>query len=409
MNPKYLSIADFTYTLPEEKIAKYPLTERDLSRVLVFKNKKIEEAAFKNIAQYLPQKSLLIFNDTKVIQARILFQKQTGAFIEIFCLEPHQQYADITTAMAQKESVVWLCLIGGASKWKPGQILEKRIIQGNNEIIVKAAFIEKTSESFAIHLSWTPTELSFAEILHAAGAIPLPPYLKREVESQDKERYQTLYAHAEGSVAAPTAGLHFTDAVFKTLSMKKVATDYVTLHVGAGTFKPVKTNILEHHDMHAEFMDVEISTIKNIIAHVDGYIIPVGTTSMRTIESLYWMGLKLALNKNLSMEEIMIKQWDAYELPQHEISIIESLTVLLHWMENQNMSRLLTKTQILIAPGYKMKIANALITNFHQPNSTLLLLVAAFVGEHWKEIYQYALDNEFRFLSYGDSCLLFRN
>jgi S-adenosylmethionine:tRNA ribosyltransferase-isomerase len=409
MDPKQLSINNFSYDLPEEKIAKYPLTERDSSKLLVYKNKKIEQTTYQKIDQYLPGNSMLICNNTRVIEARILFQKPTGAFIEIFCLEPHHQYRDIANAMSQQETVVWLCLIGGASKWKRGQILEKKITLPGKEIILIAQFLEKLDDSFAVRFSWTPIELNFGEILHTAGSIPLPPYLKRAAEVSDKIRYQTMYADAEGSVAAPTAGLHFTEAVFEKLTSKHIHIDYLTLHVGAGTFKPVKGNILAEHDMHAEFIDVGISTIKSIIDYSNRFITAVGTTSLRTIESLYWIGLKLMNNKNIRLPDLSVKQWEPYESISNKISPEQSLNALVNWMEKKNMSRLVTKTQIIIAPGYEIKIANALVTNFHQPNSTLLLLVAAFVGEDWKKIYQFALENEFRFLSYGDGCLLFRN
>jgi S-adenosylmethionine:tRNA ribosyltransferase-isomerase len=409
MHPKNLSINDFIYDLPEEKIAKYPLIERDSSKLLVYQNNIIRETFYKNIADYLPSHSLLVLNDTKVIEARILFQKPTGAFIEIFCLEPHGQHVEIATAMMQRGSVEWLCLIGGASKWKHGQVLQKKMIHAQREIIVEAKFLKKVNASFAVQISWTPPELSFAEILHLAGTIPLPPYLKREAESADEERYQTVYANASGSVAAPTAGLHFTTTMFKNLRDKAIDTDLITLHVGAGTFKPVKSDTMEQHEMHAEFIDVAYSTIENMAKHTTGFVTVVGTTTLRTVESLYWMGVKIILNKNISSQHLIIQQWDPYELPAKNISVAEALEALLQWMVANNLSRLLTKTQILIAPGYEVKMANALVTNFHQPQSTLLLLVAAFVGDNWKQVYEYALKNDFRFLSYGDGCLLFRN
>jgi S-adenosylmethionine:tRNA ribosyltransferase-isomerase len=408
MHPKHLSINDFTYDLPGEKISRYPLAERDHSRLLVYRNKEIEETVYKNIEQYLPAHSLLILNNTKVIEARLLFQKSTGAQIEIFCLEPHLEHGDITIAMSQKGSVDWLCLIGGASKWKPGQILQKKINLPETEIIVEAKYLRKVNASFAVRISWTPAIFSFAEILHFAGNIPLPPYLKRNAEIADKERYQTVYADAKGSVAAPTAGLHFTNDILEKLQ-HKIQVDYITLHVGAGTFKPVKTHTMEQHEMHAEFIDVGVSTIRKIIQHSKGFITAVGTTSMRTIESLYWMGVKVKLIKDISEQDITIQQWDPYEIPAKEITTSEALNALLLWMIRNDMSRLVTKTQIMIAPGYEMKLTNALVTNFHQPQSTLLLLVAAFIGEDWRKVYDYALKNEFRFLSYGDGCLLLRN
>ncbi len=420
-NPKNTSIHDFTYSLPEERIAKYPLAERDASKLLIYKESKIAEDVYKNITHHIPENSLLIFNNTKVVEARLLFQKPTGGVIEIFCLEPHEQYADITTAMLQKENVLWQCLVGGVSKWKTGQALEKkiniekiaspRLWRGSQEIILTANYIEKRNDSFIIELSWSPAELSFAEILHHAGAIPLPPYIKRAVEESDAERYQTLYAHFDGSVAAPTAGLHFTDNIFEQLKEKKIPTDFVTLHVGAGTFKPVKVDTMHEHDMHAEFIDVAKTTIENILRNLDNNIIAVGTTSLRTIESLYWLGRKPELcsdHVNGIGVPLSVSQWEAYEATENTISPKEALESLLQWMNKNNIERLLAKTQILIAPGYEFKIVKGLITNFHQPQSTLLLLVAALIGKDWKEVYDYALQNDFRFLSYGDGSLLWK-
>jgi S-adenosylmethionine:tRNA ribosyltransferase-isomerase len=303
-DPRNISINDYTYSLPEERIAKYPLAERDASKLLIYKEGEITEDFYKNISQHIPENSLLVFNNTKVVAARLLFQKLTGGVIEIFCLEPHEQYADITTAMLQKRKVLWLCLVGGVSKWKNGQVLEKKIKvkeiaslrlgrgSQEKEIILHAAYIEKRAETFVIELSWTPSELSFAEVLQFAGATPLPPYIKRAPEESDLERYQTIYAKFDGSVAAPTAGLHFTDSVFQQLKAKKIQTDFVTLHVGAGTFKPVKAASMQEHEMHAEFIDVPKTFIKNIINNLGNNIIAVGTTSLRTIESLYWLGVK---------------------------------------------------------------------------------------------------------------------
>jgi S-adenosylmethionine:tRNA ribosyltransferase-isomerase len=404
MHPKNLSIADFTYSLPENKIADYPLVERDASKLLVYKEGNITEDIYKNIASHIPGNSLLVFNDTKVVEARLLFQKPTGGVIEIFCLEPHEQYGDITTAMLQQGKVLWQCLVGGASKWKHGQILKKIVYAYNKEIILQAVYTEKRTDSFVIELSWSEKEMSFAELLHHAGAIPLPPYIKRKAETSDSERYQTIYAHFDGSVAAPTAGLHFTDAIFNKLKEKNIQSDFVTLHVGAGTFKPVKSETLETHEMHAEFIDVTKEAIEKIIRHLDKTIIPVGTTSMRTIESLYWLGVKLSVDKN--PESVEINQWEAYDLAEQNMPVKEALQSLLTWMGKNKRERLITKTKIIIAPGYQPRIAKALITNFHQPQSTLLLLIAALIGNDWRKVYNYALQNDFRFLSYGDGCLL---
>lgn len=410
MHPKNLSITDFTYSLPEEKIANYPLAERDASKLLIYKNGSIREDIYKNISDYIPPDSLLIFNDTKVVEARLLFQKPTGGVIEIFCLEPHGQYADITTAMQQKGKVLWQCLVGGASKWKHGQVLKKIITGYHQEITLEATYKEKRTDSFMIELSWQPEQLSFAELLHHAGAIPLPPYIRRKAETTDAERYQTIYAHIDGSVAAPTAGLHFTDLIFTKLKEKKIQTDFVTLHVGAGTFKPVKAEVMEQHEMHSEYIDVSKKTIEHIILKLDNPIIPVGTTSLRTIESLYWLGVKSIINKQQAISKlehtIELQQWEAYEMPEQNIPAKHALQSLLNWMEEKKTGRLITKTSIIIAPGYKPRIAKALVTNFHQPQSTLLLLIAALTGDSWKKVYNYALTNNFRFLSYGDGCLL---
>lgn len=404
MHPKNLSIADYTYLLSEDKIANYPLAERDASKLLIYKEGNIAEDIYKNIASHIPGNSFLVFNNTRVVEARLLFQKPTGGVIEIFCLEPHEQYPDITTAMLQHGKVLWQCLVGGASKWKHGQILKKIITPDEKEIILEAVYKEKRADSFIIELSWTPENMSFAELLHYAGAIPLPPYIKRKAEISDTERYQTIYAHFDGSVAAPTAGLHFTDTIFKSLAKKNIQTGFVTLHVGAGTFKPVKSETLETHEMHAEFIDVSKEMIETILQNLDNPVIAVGTTSLRTIESLYWLGAKQSIVN--SRELASLGQWDAYEMEAQTISANEALLSLLQWMKKNNTERLVIKTQIIIAPGYKLKIAKALITNFHQPQSTLLLLIAALIGDDWRKVYDYALQNNFRFLSYGDGCLL---
>ncbi len=406
MHPKELSVHDFTYELPEQQIARYPLPERDSSRLLIYKQGALQESIYRNIYQHLPPDSLLIFNNTKVVAARLLFQKPTGAVVEIFCLEPPPQYADMTTAMTQKGKVTWICLIGGASKWKPGQILEKKMNWNGQEITLHARYLGKEKDSFAIELSWSPEALTFAEVLHVAGNIPLPPYIKREVEQADSDRYQTIYANTEGSVAAPTAGLHFTDALFEQLNGKHISREYVTLHVGAGTFKPVKSDTMGEHPMHAEFIDVNTSTIERILQYLDKHITVVGTTSLRTIESLYWLGVKTVNQPDLALEDLVVHQWDPYEL--NGIAARTALESLLQYMHAHKMDRLITKTSLLIAPGYTFQIPRALVTNFHQPQSTLLLLVAAFVGNDWRKLYSYALENEFRFLSYGDGCLLFR-
>lgn len=403
-DPQNISIKDYTYALPEERIAKYPLAERDASKLLIYNDGALTEDIYRNITYHIPEHSLLLFNNTKVVEARLLFKKETGAVIEIFCLEPHEKYSDITTAMLQKTKVEWQCLVGGISKWKKGQVLEKKIKSGNNEIILRANYVKKRTDTFIIELSWSPGELSFAEVLHTAGAIPLPPYIKRSAEESDTERYQTVYARHDGSVAAPTAGLHFTDHIFNKLQEKKIKTDFVTLHVGAGTFKPVKAETMQEHEMHAEWIDVSKSTIENILQNLDNNIIAVGTTSLRTIESLYWLGVKKSRIKSQEPAELL--QWEAYTLAGKNIPANVALQYLLEWMIDNKIERLITKTQILIAPGYQFKIIKGLITNFHQPQSTLLLLVAALIGKDWKSVYEYAFQNNFRFLSYGDGSLL---
>jgi len=401
VHAKLIEIKNFTYDLPEDRIAKYPLAERDLSKLLIYRNGKISEDIYRNLSEYIPENSLLIFNNTKVIQARLFFQNSTGAKIEIFCLEPAETNSEMASVMSLKKSARWNCMIGRAGKWK-----EKILTHRTSDFTLAAEIIERTSDSFVVEFSWQPEELSFAEILDKTGMMPIPPYLKRESEEIDQSRYQTVYAKHEGSVAAPTAGLHFTDKIFETLKAKNISRDEVTLHVGAGTFKPVKSETMQEHEMHAEVIDVKIETIENIRNSLHQHVIAVGTTSLRTIESLYWMGIKARRNSEASVEELEIKQWDVYEM-NADSSAIDALHSLLSWMKKNGHSRLVCKTQIMIAPSYQLKIASALITNFHQPNSTLLLLVAAIAGNAWKNIYGYAMQNNFRFLSYGDGSLLF--
>lgn len=403
MHPQQLSINDFTYELPEEKIARFPLEIRDESKLLIYKNGKIIDDIYAHLPLYLPEKSFLIFNNTKVVEARLLFEKESGSTIELFCLEPADDYSDITSAMLQKQKVLWKCLIGGAKKWKDG-MLKKAIPTYQNEYLY-AQKVEKRNDYFLIEFSWEDADLSFAEILHLSGQIPLPPYLNRQAEEKDKATYQTVYAKHDGSVAAPTAGLHFTETLLQKLKDKGIYSSFVTLHVGAGTFKPVKADTMQAHEMHAEFIDVSLLFLEELLHHISEKVIVVGTTSMRTVESLYWMGVKV-LSK---MEDYtMIAQWEPYELPQ-QFSVAESLNALIGILKSKNETRLLARTQIIIAPGYQLQIVDGLITNFHQPKSTLLLLVAAVVGDDWKKIYQHALNHNFRFLSYGDGSLLWKN
>ena len=410
-SPKQLQIKDFDYNLPEKKIARHPLKERDTSKLLVYDKGIIKEDAYLNLAEYLPGGSLMIFNNTKVVEARLLFKKQTGTTIEIFCLEPADDYADITTAMLQQKKVLWKCLVGNAKRWKE-EVLVKTITLNEKEIAFTARKISRQGENLLIEFSWDEA-ISFAEVLHLAGVIPLPPYMHREAEDDDTTRYQTVYAKYDGSVAAPTAGLHFTDALFEKLSAKNIDRDFVTLHVGAGTFKPVKTDTIESHEMHAEFFEVGIELIEKLIHQSNKNIVAVGTTSLRTLESLYWMGVKISQwpivdsERKTTIDDISIHQWDVYELNDENVSITDALLYLLHWMQENDLKKLIAKTQIIIAPPYQLKVANALVTNFHQPKSTLLLLVAAIIGDKWKQVYDYALQNNFRFLSYGDGCLFF--
>lgn len=410
MHPKDISISDYTYELSEDRIAAHPLAARDSSKLLVYKNGEISETVYSRITGFVPANSLMIFNNTKVVEARLLFQKESGSVIEIFCLEPHEKYADITIAMNQSRSVLWLCLVGGASKWKNGLVLEKELKRGEQSLLLQARYVEKRTDCFVIELDWNDDRISFAEILHLAGNIPLPPYIKRKAEPEDADRYQTTYANFDGSVAAPTAGLHFTKKIFEELHAKNVATDFVTLHVGAGTFKPVKAQTMHGHEMHGEFIELSLQFIQNLIRSLDKKIITVGTTSMRTIESLYWIGCKLLQNEKVFDEATpVLTQWEAYDLALMNYPARNALKAVADFIENSKRTSLVAKTQIIIAPGYQFKIVNALVTNFHQPSSTLLLLVAAFIGNDWKKVYDYALKNEFRFLSYGDGSFLWSN
>ncbi len=403
MHPKELRIEDYTYELPDEQVAKYPLEVRDASKLLVYKEGIIKEDTYQRLAEHIPENTLLVFNQTKVVYARLLFKKPTGGIIEAFCLEPHEQYADIQTAMLQKEKVWWKCMVGGAGKWKDGMVLELHNEQP--DFILRASIVERGQGTFILELIWDNDSLSFAEVLHYAGKVPLPPYLHREAEVSDEERYQTIYAKEEGSVAAPTAGLHFTERVMESLQQKKIDTAFVTLHVGAGTFKPVKSETMQEHDMHAEWLEVERKTIETLLSHLPTGIVAVGTTSMRTLESLYWIGAKLAMNQPIDLSGIAITQWEPYE-DDKDISAESALRSILSYMDEAQTNRLVTRTQILIAPGYKMRIVKGLVTNFHQPQSTLLLLVSALIGKEWRTIYDHALAHQYRFLSYGDGCLL---
>ncbi len=407
MHPKNLSINDFNYDLPEEKIAVYPLENRSQSKLLIYEGGNITEDIYQNIAAYLPKNSFLVFNDTKVIKARILFQKITGAVIEIFCLEPHEAIQDYAIILHQIKSVRWKCMIGGAGKWKE-KFLEKSFLVDEQKVTLKAELVEKLSDAYVVEFTWDPGDISFAEIIDKAGNTPLPPYIKRKAEESDTQKYQTIYSAHAGSVAAPTAGLHFTKEIFESFKAKEIHTGFVTLHVGAGTFKPVKAERMEDHIMHAEWIDVSSGFLKKLVYNLNNDIICVGTTSVRTIESLYWMGLKTLINPSITLEDLSLHQWDVYEdeFENTEASAQSCINALLAYLSDKKMERLFIQTQIIIAPGYEFKIAKGMVTNFHQPKSTLLLLVSAMIGQNWKKVYEYALAHDFRFLSYGDGCLI---
>jgi len=396
-----LSMSAFKYELPDDKIAYFPAEPRDSSKLLVFKNGRIEDHIYNELPQHLPENTFLIANDTKVVEARLLFEKTTGAKIEIFCLEPEERYADVVSGMQQKGEVYWKCLIGGAKKWK-----DELLTLSSKDTVLHVKKTSLFGSPAVLHFSWNDHEMTFAEILHLFGNIPLPPYIKRKAEKQDQTDYQTIYAQHKGSVAAPTAGLHFTENLLERLQQKGIHSHFVTLHVGAGTFMPVKSETLGDHEMHAEFLDVSIDFIRAFLENNEKKVC-VGTTSLRTLESLYWMGVKVLSNSNISIEEIKISQWDAYELPQ-DFSVESSFIALENWMKSAQLTHLVVPTQLLIAPGYSIRTVDAILTNFHQPESTLLLLIYAFVGDDWKHIYSHALAKDYRFLSFGDGSLLWR-
>ena len=397
---KNINIEDFNYNLPDEKIAKYPLKERDSSKLLIYKNKQIKETIFKNIYNELPQNSLLIYNNTKVIQARLFFKKETGANIEIFCLEPYLP-TDYNLIFQETKKCQWKCIVGNLKKWKQGELINKIKIN-NIDIELKAKKISHNKKDVIIEFSWN-NNIDFASILETVGKIPIPPYLNRDSEEIDKTTYQTIYSKHKGSVAAPTAGLHFTENVFELLKQKNIKLNNVTLHVGAGTFRPVQTDIIGEHTMHFEYFTVNLSLIEDIKRNLNN-LFAVGTTSVRTIESIYYIGLQII--EKIETDVFTITQWEAYE-KNRNISPLLVVSAILEYMNAKNITQLNARTQIMIVPGYKFKFLNGVITNFHQPKSTLLLLISAIVGGKWKEIYNYSLNNNFRFLSYGDSSLLF--
>ena len=396
---KHISIEEYDYPLPEERIAKYPLPERDASNLLVLKDNEIKKSQFKYVGEFLPQDTLLVFNETKVIRARLQFHKATGSRIEIFCLEPEKDYQ---VAFSATSPVRWKCLIGNSKRWKEGK-LTMELSVGGKPVVLSVERISQKDQYAEIEFSWTPENLSFASVLEAAGEIPLPPYLHRDAEPDDRDRYQTVFARYDGSVAAPTAGLHFTQPLIAALREQGFTFDEVTLHVGAGTFKPVSTDTIGEHAMHSETIIVRKSLIQNLINQIGKPIIPVGTTSTRTLESLYWIGVMLK-EQGLALRPLHVEQWFPYE-DHAPMSATEALQIIVDYLDKHGLTRLEASTALMIAPSYQMRIITGLITNFHQPKSTLLLLVSALIGERWKDCYRFALDNGFRFLSYGDSCL----
>ncbi|NCC09067.1 MAG: S-adenosylmethionine:tRNA ribosyltransferase-isomerase [Bacteroidia bacterium] len=401
-NPKHIRISEYNYPLPDERIAKFPLPVRDQSKLLLYRHGEVSEDRFTALPHYLPEKSLMVFNNTKVIQARLHFRKETGALIEVFCLEPIQP-TDYALNFQQTEHAAWLCMIGNLKKWKEGTL--------KKELTVKGHLITLTATRGACHgtshwvdFRWDSCEVTFADILEVFGELPIPPYLNRETEEKDKETYQTVYSKIQGSVAAPTAGLHFTPQVLAALEQKEIELEELTLHVGAGTFKPVKSEEIEGHEMHTEYISVTRRTIEKLIAH-NGCATAVGTTSVRTLESLYHIGVTLSRHPETTEQELHVQQWQPYETAS-TLSAVEALQQVVDYLDRHQMETLHSSTQIIIAPGYDYKIVKAMVTNFHQPQSTLLLLVSAFVKGDWETIYRYALSHDFRFLSYGDSSLL---
>ena len=404
METKHIRISDYNYPLPDERIAKFPLAERDHSKLLIYQHGKVSEDVFLNLPTHLPSGALMIFNNTKVIQARLHFHKDTGALIEVFLLEPASP-ADYEQMFQTRGHCSWLCMVGNLKKWKEGA-LSRQLTIGNGQLTITATRGALHGTSHWVDFDWDDTSVSFAEILESMGELPIPPYLNRETQESDKTTYQTVYSKIKGSVAAPTAGLHFTDQVLDALDCHGIDREELTLHVGAGTFKPVKSEQMEGHEMHTEYISVRRETITKLLNH-DCKAIAVGTTSVRTLESLYYMGLKILANPDLTEDQLHVSQWEPYhngDCPQCDTQ--RSLQALADWMDSRGLEVLHSSTQIIICPGYDYKIVRMLVTNFHQPQSTLLLLVSAFVGGDWRQIYDYALTHGFRFLSYGDSSLL---
>lgn len=404
METKNIHITDYNYDLPDERIAKFPLKERDHSKLLVYKHGEVSEDIFYNLPSHLPQGALMVFNNTKVIQARMHFRKETGALIEVFLLEPFAP-ADYEQMFQTTCHCSWLCIVGNMKKWKSGALSRTFDVKGTTLTLSVERKGEKGTSQL-IDFSWDADNISFTEILDAVGELPIPPYLNRKTEESDKTTYQTVYSKIKGSVAAPTAGLHFTPKVLADLDASGIDREEVTLHVGAGTFKPVKSNTIGEHEMHTEYICVHRQTLEKLLKH-GASAIAVGTTSVRTLESLYYIGLKLHANPSLDEADLHVMQWEPYNVDKDaEISAAEALQCVLDFLDRNGLTTLHSSTQIIIAPGYDYKIVKMLVTNFHQPQSTLLLLVSAFLHGDWKKVYDYALAHDFRFLSYGDSSLL---
>lgn len=405
MNIKDIQIKDFNYPLDDERIAKHPLAEREKCKLLFYRNGEIQDLHFYDVPSLLPEKATLVYNNTRVINARLRFRKPNGgATIEIFCLEPvaPRDYAQIFQTTGECS---WLCFVGNSKRWKTGALAQCIDVNGT-EVELAASRGEQRGNAFVINFTWDNSDVTFASLLEAIGEIPIPPYLNRSTEESDSEDYQTVYSHIKGSVAAPTAGLHFTDEVLAECDKRGITRRELTLHVGAGTFQPVKSENIGEHAMHTEFISVDRSLLEDLI-NAEGNVIAVGTTSVRTLESLYYIGITLMNNPNASEEELRVKQWAPYE-KEYCTPTRDALQAIITHLDNNNLDRYIGSTQIMIAPSFKFRIIRGMITNFHQPQSTLLLLVSAFVDGKWKEMYDHALDNGYRFLSYGDSSLLLR-
>jgi S-adenosylmethionine:tRNA ribosyltransferase-isomerase len=401
---RQISIENYRYELPENRIALYPLEQRDQSKLLVYRDGLITSAIYHSLPSFLDSQSLLVMNNTKVVQARLLFVKESGGVIEVFCLEPAGKQ-QIEEGLSSKGRVIWNCMVGGLGKWKQ-PVLTQHFKLSEKEIILEARIIAKKEEYVEVAFTWNDDTVSFGDIMSCAGHVPLPPYLQRKAEAEDTKRYQTVYAQKQGSVAAPTAGLHFTERLLNELVQKGIEFAELTLHVGAGTFLPVKSATMSGHNMHKEWIAVDIHLLNQLIDAAEKNVIAVGTTSLRTLETLYWMGVKSLHQPEATLQELEIQQWDPYQIKADNRTKKDALQSLAAWMKRKGSDELVCTTQLLIAPGYAIKMADAILTNFHQPSSTLLLLVAACIGEDWRKVYEYALAHDYRFLSYGDGSLL---